>query len=526
MKKKIYLLILLLAISTVSISIYYIRDTLKTIIDEKAKEIYQTRKKEYEVILKNKKNFLNSFAKFLSTSQPVIDAYLENNRSKIINFVMPLYKSLYPNLIEEIHFFKCPAISFVNFANLKNYNFDVSKTRADILWVSTSFSPSTHFYICKFYPGLRATYPIIYKDKLLGSVSFGINIKIFKKLFEELNAKSVSIYIKDNSLKKLLLPHKYESFAKLPFVNEYRVIGKPFNVSLNEGYEVKDHFVYTKIKIIDFFKKPIGYIIIEDDAFKAISIIKQHARNKVIIELLSYLFIFAITIFLFKWIFDKLNEMNSILKYIKSYQFDKIPNKVKPKDELDEFKNNLIDVANDIKTYINILTQKVEKYATKIYKDGLTEAFNRNFLEDKANEIFLKSKLSNTYIGVIMLDIDNFKQINDTYGHDIGDLVLINLAKTINNTIRKNDILIRYGGEEFLIILQDSNIDNIYKIAEKIRKNIESITINIGDKHIKFTISLGVSKVQENDETLNDAIKRADINLYKAKKAGKNRVEV
>jgi len=69
LKKKIYLLILLLAISTVSISIYYIRDTLKTIIDEKAKEIYQTRKKEYEVILKNKKNFLNSFAKFLSTSQ-------------------------------------------------------------------------------------------------------------------------------------------------------------------------------------------------------------------------------------------------------------------------------------------------------------------------------------------------------------------------------------------------------------------------------------------------------------------------
>jgi diguanylate cyclase (GGDEF)-like protein len=106
-------------------------------------------------------------------------------------------------------------------------------------------------------------------------------------------------------------------------------------------------------------------------------------------------------------------------------------------------------------------------------------------------------------------------------------MVLIKLAQTINNQlIRKEDLFIRYGGEEFLIILPNSNIEDTYKIAEKIRKEIEKITININNNTIKFTISLGISEIHKDDISIYDAIKRADVNLYKAKKEGKNRVEI
>ncbi|RTZ58140.1 MAG: GGDEF domain-containing protein, partial [Gammaproteobacteria bacterium] len=152
--------------------------------------------------------------------------------------------------------------------------------------------------------------------------------------------------------------------------------------------------------------------------------------------------------------------------------------------------------------------------------------FNRNFLEEKGDEIFTKFKLQKIPVGVIMLDIDNFKRINDTYGHDVGDLVLKSLAETIKGILRKNDYIIRYGGEEFLILLPNATIDQAIKVAEKIRKEIENKKIKIGDKEIKFTVSLGVSEIYTSDRSLQNAIKRADEKLYKAKKKGKNRVEV
>jgi len=527
MKAKIYTAIFLMFLIVIGASVYYINNSIKILTREKAQQVYNTRLKEYNLILNDKKNFLDSFAKFISSSDIVKEAYIKNNREKLIHFVMPLYKNLHKSgLLEEIHFFKRPAISFVNFANLKAYNIDVSNARADILWINTSFSPSTHFYICRLYPGIRATYPITKNDKLLGSVSFGININIFKKMFQQLGVKNVSIYLNDEELIESLLPSKYSKYDQLPDYGSWKVIGNVYKIKLKPGFEIKNNEMFTKIEIRDFFNKPMAYLVIKDDISKNIQTLKNRAFNKMILQVISFIIVFIIIFLLFKWLFGKLNEMNKILEHIKKQEFDKIPPKSDPKDELDTFKNNLIDVANDIKTYIKLLTQKVEKYSNKAYKDGLTETFNRRFLEEKAKELYLRFRISNIQVGVIMLDIDNFKKINDTYGHDVGDMVLIAVANTIKKIIRKDDIFIRYGGEEFVLILPNSNITSTYKIAEKIRKEVENIIIDLGKTHLNFTISLGISELREDDKSLYDAIKRADQNLYKAKQNGKNRVEI
>ncbi len=512
-----------MAVSTITLI-----DAEKKLILNSAKNRYDTRTTEYKVLLEDKKNFLDSFAKFLASSPAVINGYLENNRTQIINYVMPLYKNLYPRFIEEIHFFKPPAISFVNFSNLKSKNINLINVRKDIAWIDSSFTPSTYFYICRQYPGLRATYPIIYKNRLLGSISFGMNITIFKKLFKNLNAKKVSIYLNNNDLKNALALKNYKNYAKYPVYKNYIVIGNILKVNLKPGYEIHNNTIFTKIAIKDFFKRTIGYIVIEDDISKSVFTIKNLLYAKLTVEIISYILIFIVIILLFKTIFNKIHELYEILNLIKEKEFDKLPPKTKEKDELDKFKNNLIDVAEDEKRYISALNMEIEKFENKAYRDGLTGILNRMFLEEKAKEIFLKYSPKKKPMGVIMLDIDDFKKINDTYGHDVGDLALIELTNTINRLIRKEDFFIRYGGEEFVILLPNTHVKNTLKVAKKIREEIEKIKIKLPDtdKILKFTISIGVSETHANDTSIFDTIKRADINLYKAKKSGKNRVVV
>jgi len=523
MKKKIYNFLIIMFIIGISVAVLVSFYGINHLKNMEAQGISQKRVKEYNVILDNRKQFLDAFAKFISSSKPVIDGYLENNRSKIIDFVNPLYKNLYPNLLTEIHFFKKPAISFVNFSNLSKYNFSVAKARQDIVWINSSFSPSNHFYICRLYPGLRATYPIIKNDRLLGSVSFGIDIKYFKNYFDKIGANT-SIYISDKKLKNFLLPKRYSHFKKLGIYKDFRVEGDVYKVDLSKKFQIIGDNLYTIIEIKDFFHQEMGFLVIKDNIKKYIHTVTNASVEALCLNIIDYLIMLGIIILIFNWLFTKMDEINIILENIEHKNFNKIPEKVEEKDELDSYKNSLIEVSQEIQSYISLLSDEVEKFSKKAYIDGLTKAFNRMFLEENQKEIVLKSIIKKSPLSVIMLDIDDFKKVNDTYGHDIGDLVLIELVHTIQKLLRKNDYLIRYGGEEFVIILQDTEIDSAVKVAEKIREEIEKIEITTPKNNFHFTISLGISHLI-NEEKLCNIIKRADEKLYKAKRNGKNRVE-
>jgi diguanylate cyclase (GGDEF)-like protein len=124
-----------------------------------------------------------------------------------------------------------------------------------------------------------------------------------------------------------------------------------------------------------------------------------------------------------------------------------------------------------------------------------------------------------------MIDMDFFKKVNDTYGHEAGDLTLQTLSQIIQNSIRKSDIAIRYGGEEFLIILQNiKSIKDAINVAEKIRQKVEETTIKLSNATIKKTVSIGVSVFPIHCHQGWECIKNADLALYKAKNEGRNRV--
>ncbi len=527
MRKKIYFLLFVVFGIAIVVNMVVTKQETEFLIANIAEKKFEIRQKEFDVLLEDKNNFLDSFAKFLASSPEIINGYLENNRSKIIDFVKPLYTNLHDSkLIEEMHFFKPPAISFVNFVNLKVHNINVSKERRDIDWVSSSFAPSTHFYICRLYPGLRATYPIVYNNSLLGSISFGMHIDNFREIFKKLKVDDVSIYLNDNDLKNSLLPQKYAFFEKYSIYKDYKVLGSLYQITLKPGYEIKNYNVYTKIEITDFFKNKIGYMVIVDDISKTIANIKNKQTTKLIFQIFSYALVLFVIFILFKIIFKKIDEMKIILDNISHQKFDKLPNKTTSSDTIESFKNLIIDVGHQIEGYINLLKKEVKDFSKKAYYDALTNAYNRAFFNEVQNEIFLKHKIENKLLCIVMLDVDGFKKINDTYGHDIGDIVLKELVDCIKKFIRKDDILIRIGGEEFIIILPNTDTKAVYLISEKIRKAVEDLSVDIGQRYINFTISLGISCLHEDDTSLSETIKRSDENLYKAKRNGKNRVEL
>jgi diguanylate cyclase (GGDEF)-like protein len=153
--------------------------------------------------------------------------------------------------------------------------------------------------------------------------------------------------------------------------------------------------------------------------------------------------------------------------------------------------------------------------------DQLTNLYNRHYL-DKAFEYASKSRREKDSKGLqlIMLDIDNFKRINDSYGHSIGDEILQSLAKILVNNTRPYDVVARQGGEEFEILLPECKLDTAIQIAERIRKQIENYD-NI--KHPRFTASLGVAEYSKGD-TIKSLRQRADIAVYQAKAEGRNKV--
>jgi two-component system cell cycle response regulator len=197
------------------------------------------------------------------------------------------------------------------------------------------------------------------------------------------------------------------------------------------------------------------------------------------------------------------------------------------KEEWGKHKN---DIAY-IESYLNESASIVEaKYTLNLMKenaltDQMTGLYNRRYLEEILDKIAAATIREKSLLGVLMVDVDYFKKVNDTYGHDAGDAVLKELAKTMVNIVRESDFVVRFGGEEFIIILQNvKDEEGILKVAEKIRETFANTKIIINGKTLTKTISIGVSVFPKHTNKIWEAIKYSDLALYEAKNTGRNRV--
>lgn len=238
---------------------------------------------------------------------------------------------------------------------------------------------------------------------------------------------------------------------------------------------------------------------------------------------------------------DDAVKVADILKYVTPTRLDEVRGKNNVRDDLNLIIGvyPFVDDGNTIGSFILIrdvtaetnLQDKYKTEATKSITDKLTGLYNRGYLEEYltstvAHLLKLPDESSQRNLSLIILDVDHFKKVNDVYGHQAGDYVLRIVGDLIRQSFRKTDVLCRYGGEEFLAILPNTDVNGATTAAEKFRNAVASHRFVFEDKHIPITISGGIAQVTLGSETYTETIARADAALYHSKESGRNRMSL
>lgn len=184
----------------------------------------------------------------------------------------------------------------------------------------------------------------------------------------------------------------------------------------------------------------------------------------------------------------------------------------------------LIEDVTDVCHYQTQLQKTLADLAIMSRIDGLTQAYNRRHWQESLKQEYAKAKRYDKKLSLIMLDLDYFKLLNDNYGHQCGDMVLIEASKMISSLLRVEDIFGRYGGEEFAIILPETGLNGAVELAQRICSTVAQTTLHYKAKEINVTISLGVAQLTDAESSYEELITITDNALYQAKALGRNQV--
>jgi len=205
--------------------------------------------------------------------------------------------------------------------------------------------------------------------------------------------------------------------------------------------------------------------------------------------------------------------------------------RIKPSTSGEDSWNTIADLKETVVIFAEYLSLSIanirlwERLTDQSIRDPLTGLFNRLYMEETIQREILRAAKNQTKIGIIMADIDHFKNFNDTHGHKAGDELLIKLADFFKFEIRGSDIACRYGGEEFILILPGASTEGTYKRAEHLREEVKNLKVYFhGQLLPSITLSMGIAIYPDHGIELNDLIRVADMALYKAKEQGRDRV--
>ncbi|MBU4192414.1 MAG: GGDEF domain-containing protein, partial [Proteobacteria bacterium] len=167
----------------------------------------------------------------------------------------------------------------------------------------------------------------------------------------------------------------------------------------------------------------------------------------------------------------------------------------------------------------------IEEMCRLARTDSMTGMWNRGYFMELAGRELNRARRSGGELSLIMLDVDHFKAINDTHGHDVGDVALMELARVIGESVREVDVAARLGGEEFAVMLPDTSAEDACAVAVRIARTIRRAVVDSPRGPVSMTVSMGLASFEESKDSLDSLLKYSDIALYAAKKNGRDRVE-
>jgi two-component system cell cycle response regulator len=425
----------------------------------------------------------------LIASDPKVKELLDNkDRTALYEYTEKYYVKLKrdnPHL-QVMQFFNPDNSPVLRMQNVDAFGGNATDKRPVIDYVNKNGIGVYGFEVGSCGANYRITTPLaIDENSSLGVFEFGIHPSFFVKKLKDRFEADLMVLVKTDALQSHGL---YDDYPK---IKEYSVISRDSKydlffskIDLNEDYQIFEHDERTFVTYNDFLLDTFnGDAIARIMVLKDITVYTKQSNHLIWISSLSNMFALFVI---------------GILIYIMLSRYT---------TSLQTLQHSNIQI-----------NREAQAYKDKANTDHLTQLYNREYLSNFWNSHLFSDEKDNV---MMLFDIDYFKKINDTYGHDIGDEVLQQIAKISQNFFRENDVIVRYGGEEFLIILEKIEYAHALRKTEAFRAFIQS------DKRfpeeIEVTISIGISKF-EIGETMNRVIKRADNALYEAKKLGRNRV--
>ena len=483
-KKSIYTLTILLAvlISILLFIEYRINyDISKAVIEKDKKQLSNI----YSQTLNSFYNYYEISLKQLLQNKAVVEAFKNKNRKELYNLTKPFYNSLKEQnkYFYNMHFHTVDNKSFLRVHKPRKFGDDLSGFRKIVVETNKTKKIQTGIEPGKHTISLRVVTPIIDNGKHLGSVELGVKLNYFIEFFEK-NYNIKSFYIVHNKfLDKLLTfnPKSVDKIGNFSIVQRDKSLIKSLSIKdideiLHKGRveHLNEHMFLSEIsKIYAFGNKPIGHICFNMDMSY---IFERTVKYELIINI-SFMIFFVIM-----YLFIK-----------KSFSY--------------------------FERKATIHSKKIKELS---YKDELTKIYNRKKMIKVINYELNRDTRYGIKSSIIIFDIDNFKKINDTYGHNIGDEVLKKLAKVVSSSIRQTDYFARWGGEEFIILTTDTPDSEAMVLADKLQIIIEE---TLFDTVGKVTCSFGVSKL-DSGLTYTESIHNADKALYYSKHNGKNQVTI
>lgn len=490
MKNRLIITIILVMtlVSTLFLTIGY--NKLHTNISDDILNKKMAVKRAYGEILNNLYITYMGKAKDFALTKDVARALRNRDRDALYSLVIERYEEMKKDnpFLEVMHFILPDNTSLLRVHKLDKYGDDLTNVRPMIRDTNKNLTINKGFEIGKHGISYRVSVPVHYLGKYVGVLEFGVNVNYILELSKKVFGVESAIFFDTKALE--LLREKETRLKDTEIINGYTMFGRDNvifssikNIEEEELYEnikidSKEYVVYEGIQITNYQHKVVGKTILAQDITKDVADLNMYIMS-----------LFIATIFLL-----------ILISVMLAMSFNKLFRIIEEKQEELTEKNKLLeDLSNT---------------------DPLTKLKNRRRFAEIMEYEINRSKRYKSGICLALVDVDHFKKINDVYGHDVGDLVLMGLATLLQNNTRSSDVVARWGGEEFIILYVESELDNCYAKIDRLRELVsEHIFESVG--HI--TISIGISKYIDG-ENEQDLIKRADNSLYEAKKNGRNQV--
>ena len=505
---------------------------------EKAKaQSYENDELIFNNLVQAQEENLKILSDVLTLDENVKEAYRQNNPEIIKKYVTHIWeKAKEAKLVYEIHFFKPPAISFVNFSNFKSIGSDVSDVRTDIVWITNSFTPSFHPFMCKTYPGYRATVPIMDDDEtILGGLSIGKKMDWIPDFIKKrTNHDAFLVYSKEST--NVLISEYYDLFIKDKKIIGKYILGdqtKKIDVSLISGIDFTQKrqdvmidnkkYLLNTYPIIDFNNETMAYLCTIDDLDSVTERFYKTMLNNLILILITSIIIFILARKNNREIISKISNIAKISDDIKKRDFKILHATSEPRiqavdeNNLDVLQNDIINMGLEIeKKYTNFELESANKaklLLKQLYTDKLTTLPNRSALF-RDLDIYTQ-----TYVAI--LNIQAFKRINDAFGFESGNLILQQLTSHINRINEGKDFhAYRVGSDEFVILNYEKKLEEEFEshvkyLVEIIEK--ENFYFNENkESEVSINLYAGVSFAPENK------LETASVALEMAKKKNKD----